>query len=396
MPRDASESDKSKAGHGASGSPRVLIVAQSVDRRQDLTRALTEGDVICGLAECTTDALDMLVTRASGLPAFEAVIYDLPRCSPAALKFVRELGERRVATVLVCPQVSFDEAVEAMRAGAADIVSASIKPRELQRRVRSAVAQQRAASDAPPLAPIPATAPAIERTAGASPTRNARKLTAAKLPRTTGSPNSTTNPVAPNAEAAMDGTQQTDRTPITEFAARIRCELDVETLLRQVLEFVLAQIGPTNAAIFLPGATGDFSLGAYVNYSCPKDTAEVLLDHLANVAAPRLEKLDNLLHIQGREQIEQHVGDCAEWLGDQEVVAFTCRNGGECLALFMLFREPGAGFTPPSIAVLGETAVVFGAQLARVVKIHHRHLPREKWGALGDPTDWNEDGGMAA
>lgn len=380
MARDSSDHEQS--GKGAKAvSPRVLIVAQSVDRRQDLTRAMTGGDVVCGLAESTGDALDMLASRPSGLPAFEAVIYDLPRCSAQALKFVRDLGERRVPTVLVCPQVSFDEAVEAMRAGAADIVSANIKPRELQRRVRSAIAQQRCGCD---------DQPAEARTRTSGPNGKARKLTAAKLPR------SASPPTPPCTDAPMDRTDHSDATPVDDFALRIRGELDVETLLRQVLEFVLAQIGPTNAAIFLPGTTGDYSLGAYVNYSCPKDTAEVLLDHLANVAAPRLDKLTSLVHMKGRERLEQHVGDCAEWLGDQEVVAFTCRGQGECLAVFMIFREAGTGFTDPSIRVLEETAKVFGEQLARVVKIHHRHLPREKWGALGDPSDWNEDGGMAA
>ena len=28
---------------------------------------------------------------------------------------------------------------------------------------------------------------------------------------------------------------------------------------------------------------GDYSLGAYVNYTCPKDAAEILLDHLAKM-----------------------------------------------------------------------------------------------------------------
>ena len=46
----------------------------------------------------------------------------------------------------------------------------------------------------------------------------------------------------------------------TEFGSLIRRELDIESLLRTVLEFVLTKSGPTNAAIFLPASSGDFSL----------------------------------------------------------------------------------------------------------------------------------------
>lgn len=78
-------------------------------------------------------------------------------------------------------------------------------------------------------------------------------------------------------------------TTATEFKGLIRNELDIESLLRTTLEFVLSRSGPTNAAIFLPTTSGDYSLGAYVNYDCPKETVDVLLDHLANVVAPRFE-----------------------------------------------------------------------------------------------------------
>ena len=67
----------------------------------------------------------------------------------------------------------------------------------------------------------------------------------------------------------------------SEFNSLIRQELDLESLLRVSVEFILGKSGPTNAAVFLPAASGDYSLGAYVNYDCPKDSAEVLMDQLA-------------------------------------------------------------------------------------------------------------------
>src|SRR5207253_1786144 len=110
------------------------------------------------------------------------------------------------------------------------------------------------------------------------------------------------------------------------------------------LEFVLARSGPTNAAVFLPTTSGDYSLGAYVNYDCPKETCDVLLDHLANTVACKFENQIGVCHLASRDQVEKRIGDEAQWLGESGVVAFACRHEGETLAIFMLFRDRHAPF----------------------------------------------------
>ncbi len=400
--------------------PMVLVVAASAARRQAIAASFERADLSFNLAEDVDDARCILDNNE--LHTFEAVIFDVPSCTPAALRFVREIEQRRIAALLVCPQVSFDDAVEAMRAGAADIVPTSAADRELPRRLRCAVralraqrageirAENRSAAatasldgDSQPVIPIPppATAEALDQfdlqddlmDTPSSPN---------PLPFQPASP-------APHGPLPLKGRRATpkseiretaaDRTPqalAAQFELLVRSELDVETLLRHVLEFILAQLGATNAAVFLPGSTGDYSLGAYVNYSCPKDAAEVLLDHLANVAAPNLESTTGVLHMTSAEQLEARFGKSCGWIGDCEMLAFTCRCEGECLAVFTLFRERSTPFGADAAALLGQLSEVFGRQLARVIRIHHRHLPRDKWGALGDPTDVDDEGGMAA
>ena len=44
-----------------------------------------------------------------------------------------------------------------------------------------------------------------------------------------------------------------------EFGAVMNDELDLEHLLRKTLEFLLGKVGPTNAAIFLPGTGCGFT-----------------------------------------------------------------------------------------------------------------------------------------
>ena len=63
-------------------------------------------------------------------------------------------------------------------------------------------------------------------------------------------------------------------------------ELDLEAVLRKTLEYIVQQAGPCNAAVFLPSSADEFSLGGYVNYDCTKESADMLLEHLADVLAP--------------------------------------------------------------------------------------------------------------
>lgn len=366
--------------------PQVLIVASGAERRAALSRAIRGHDVLCRLADTQRDAME-LVRRDSGdgMLAFEAVVLDTDRCGADALQFVKAMGDRRIATVIVCPNVSFDEAVEAMRAGACDIVSSTVKPLELQRRIRTAIAQSRSqqeasAGSARRLGPVP------QRSDNATPTSRPR---ATKIGSGIGSGTGATSvdagaAIGPRAIAGI----------VSDFGAMVRQELDVETLLRQSLEFVLQQGGPTNAAVFLPGTTGDYALGAYVNFSCPKETAEVMLDHLANVAAPRLEHIYELAYCRTPKAIAEAIGDGSQWVQDGEMVAFTCRAGGEALAIFVLFRDRTNPFSDHFRKILSRIAPVFGAQLARVVRIHHRHLPHDQWGSLGEgPLTDDETGG---
>ncbi len=353
--------------------PRVLVIAPTDERREAWTTALRGCDVVCGLTGTFEQGLELLrePTRQGG-QRFEIVVLDVPACNPGTLRFIRAAGEHDVPSLIVCPRVSFDEAVEAMRAGACDIISAQLKPRELVRRVRSACAAARG-----------------QRTdrEGASPPPPHGFAAPAKPARATPIKNLSAEPRTPKDLA-------------DELAVSMRHQLDVEALLRQSLEFLLAQGGPTNAAVFLPSTAGDYSLGAYVNYTCPKETGEVLLDHLANVAAPRLDKIAAPLLLTEPAQITQRIGEDVEWMLGNHVLAFACRSEGECLALFMLFRDRATPFGTDFIELCSHFAGHFGAQLARVVRIHHRHLPRDKWGAIGDPHDaeggGGDSGGMAA
>ena len=94
------------------------------------------------------------------------------------------------------------------------------------------------------------------------------------------------------------------------------------------------------------------------------------------------------------------LGDHAHGLDGHAVACFACRHDDECLAVVTLFRDRRTGFGDDHVGMLNALADLFAQQLARVIQIHHRHIPKEQWGADAHDDDAWEDGaddwGMAA
>lgn len=312
----------------------------------------------------------------------------LRRCTPSAVLLWDDQGWADVAAaisrdhadvpvLLITDAPTLDLALVAMRAGAVDVVAASTPTDQLSARVLAAAERARSA--------------------------RAREALIAKLKRECSSLDSSRRQVTRQVsslcndlvEAYRELADQMSQVAVAgEFAAQVRHELDIEPLLRTSLEFILSKSGPTNGAIFLPASSRDFSLGAYVNCTCPKDTADVLLDHLCGVVAPLMEHEREILWFEDDESIRGFLGDRAKWLEEFNTIVFSCRHDGECLGVVVLFRDRSDPFPPELRPTLRTIADLFGAQLARVVRVHHRHLPREKWGAFGEPDD--DEHGMAA
>jgi len=159
------------------------------------------------------------------------------------------------------------------------------------------------------------------------------------------------------------------------FADLVHGELDLEGLLKQTLSYLLKQTGPTNAAIFMPGAIEGYTLGGYVNYDCNRESADFLLDHLADVMAPRLAEHEGVLHVTDNDSLGQWIGDDAAYLEDAHVMGIPCVHQDETLAVIVLFRDGGEPFHQQVGEQLEAIAPSLADHLARIIRIHHRHLP---------------------
>mgnify|MGYP000671460385 CR=1 FL=1 len=171
-------------------------------------------------------------------------------------------------------------------------------------------------------------------------------------------------------------------------------ELDLEVVLRKTLEYIVQQAGPCNAAVFLPSSADEFSLGGYVNYDCTKESADMLLQHLADVLAPTVaEKGEEIMHVTDNRALDELLGDDWNYLADCDLLALPVNHDGEALAVITLFRDNEQPFTGPAIDAMSSIAEQMGELLGRIIRVHHRSMPEfEEPNAEGTylpPSEWD-------
>ncbi|MAE67829.1 MAG: hypothetical protein CMJ18_26535 [Phycisphaeraceae bacterium] len=160
----------------------------------------------------------------------------------------------------------------------------------------------------------------------------------------------------------------------SEYAALIKRELDLEELLRRTLEYLLQKAGPTNAAIFLPSDTDEYTLSGYVNYDCTNEAADFLLEQLADTLAGRVAELGQQVHIRDRDVMAAWMGEGLSYLHESHLIAFCCRHDDEPLAVIAMFRDQSEPFDPSVNELCDAMAPMLADALARLIRIHHRHL----------------------
>ncbi|MGI9013254.1 MAG: hypothetical protein ACR2GY_03290 [Phycisphaerales bacterium] len=188
--------------------------------------------------------------------------------------------------------------------------------------------------------------------------------------------------------------QLTETAMAAEFRTLLSQELDIENLLRTSLEYLLSRIGPTNAAVFLPDQDRHYSLGAYVNYSCPREEIEVVLEYLSQSLCPLLESQPEIVAFDCASNFAQYIDADVSFLEGSEVIAFRCSDGKETLATMILFRDQDEPFGLDVVPVIDTLRFIFASQVARVIRIHHRATPQWPHEAAEDTFDADEDYGF--
>lgn len=374
------------ASGDASLGVRALIVSPRASVRRRISSMLRGHLESLDYADTAAEAIERVRTCASDLVIIERA---LPGGDGIELLDRLSTHHPAIVGVLVGQVENTEDAVRAMRAGACDMVSMQSRCAETARRMLACVqrAQRVRRRDA-----------RVERLQ-----KLCHKLDHARR-EVSGQVGDLCNDLV---EAYRDLSDQFGDVKLaTELNAILRQELDIESLLRTMLEFTLSKVGSTNAAVFLPTSSGDYSLGAYVNYDIPKDAAEVMLDQLADVVPGAFETSEGVRNLRGRGELDGVLGADAHWLEQHTLMVVACHQDGECLGVLGLFRSDSMPFGEEDERTLSIIAKLFGEQLGRVIHVHHRHLPKDQWGGIesiepeydgdDDFLDFDEGYGFAA
>lgn len=260
-------------------------------------------------------------------------------------------------SIMVSANPTIDGAIRAIRAGAIDFIAKPVKPKELAQRLKCASRRHQVRCE--------------QR-------RRLRRLrrVCKKLNQMRNDVRQQVDIICQDLVAAYQelAVQMNQVVETSEFAGVIRQELDLEQLLRKTLEYLLQKVGSTNVAIFLPAGTNEYTLGGYANYDCTANSAEVLLQHLADVVAPRVAEHVGPVHVTDVATLEAWIGSEIALLTDNHMVAFTCWHEQEPLAVVMLFRDASEAFDPGVVDMCESISPILGEYLAKLIRIHHRHL----------------------
>ena len=333
---------------------RVLVVDGDVQTGKQLSKCELSLPVQWVLAGSVAEAKKSLKKGRVDLAIIEKSLPD-----GSGLELVKQLqaGRIKTHTIVLTDQPTLDEAIDAVRLGAIDVISKPINIDDVSQRIDHAVGRMQ--------------------------TDRQQHRRIQRLRQICKKLNMARDEVAQQVDilcsdlvsAYQELAQQVhELTHTSEFTGLIRQELDLESLLRRTLEYLLQKAGPTNAAIFLPATTDDdeYSLGGYVNYECSSESAEILLQHLADVLAPKMVNCKWPMHITDNQTLTGWLGEELTYLEDSHVLAFPCEDEDEILAVVVLFRHQNQPFDNALVQNCTSIAPILAHTLAKVVRIHHR------------------------
>jgi len=175
-----------------------------------------------------------------------------------------------------------------------------------------------------------------------------------------------------------------------EFQTLVSQELDVESMLRTALGYMLTRVGAMNAAVYLREGTMDWGIGAYINYDRQPEQFQPLIDTMGPIVCPAISTEEQIKHVTNGESFANAAGlDPIDFSGS-EVITFGCFADERCMAVIVLFRDDSRAFSQESITTFETLRTIFGQQLGTILKIHRR--AESNWPSESiDDDDWSID-----
>lgn len=175
-----------------------------------------------------------------------------------------------------------------------------------------------------------------------------------------------------------------------EFQALVSQELDVESMLRTALGYMLTKVGALNAVVYLKEGAVDWGVGAFINYDRQAEQFQSLIDEIGPAICSSQSTDKKTQHYKNGEKFAKNMGlDPVDFSGS-EVVTFGCFSNEQCMAVVSLFRDESRPFHQEAIETLDTINTIFGNQLGTILKIHNR--AESNWPSESiDDDDWSID-----
>jgi hypothetical protein len=265
---------------------------------------------------------------------------------------------RCIQSIIIAEEPTLELATEAMRAGAVDLLDANLNWASMQRRLREAL--NRRTRDR-------IQAQRAERLQQLCQRLNsAREQVHDQVDTLCQDLVTAYQDLANQLDQAMHG---------TEYAAALDNELDLETLIRRTLEFLVRKLSKAHGVVYLPSSADEYSVAGFVSYDSADGPADVVLEDLADRLAPVVGQQYETVHLTTDQQLRRWVGDSLGPLSQQHLLAFPCQHEGETLAVVALFRDAAEPFDPQARDIADAVGPKLGEALGRMIRIHHRHIP---------------------
>ena len=174
-----------------------------------------------------------------------------------------------------------------------------------------------------------------------------------------------------------------------EFKTLINQELDVESMLRTALGYLLTRVGAMNVAVYLRESNSDWGVGAFVNYDRQADHYQTLMNNMMSPVCSAVASEPNLSkYTDGEVFANLYDLDTEDFVGS-EVVTFGCFNDNKCMATIVLFRSDTKPFTQDTIETLESLRQIFGQQLGTILRIYNRAESTWPSESIDNDDDWS-------
>ena len=175
-----------------------------------------------------------------------------------------------------------------------------------------------------------------------------------------------------------------------EFQTLVSQELEVESMLRTALGYMLTKVGAMNAAVYLREGTADWGVGAFINYDRQPEEFQSLLDVVGPAVCHTLSTKEHVQHDTNGETFANEYGLDSEDFAGSEVVTCGCFDGDTCMAVAVFFRDNSRPFDVDAVDIIETLRSVFGEQLGTILRIHKRATTNWPTETYGD-DDWSID-----